>query len=314
MQSLRGRCEMSDKGVVKSPLYAGYAAIFIVSILIIAKTYAYFQSGSVSILSSLIDSIMDSLVSIMALASIHYARQPADADHRWGHAKMEAVSALFQSAIIAGGGAFLVFEAVSRIFDPVEVTHHILGVKVMALSIVLSAILVMIQRRAVRDTGSLAVEADSVHYGSDIVINAGTLVILGIGFYGAPLWLDPLFAIFVAGFMAYIARGIAVKSLDMLLDRELPDDDRAQIISVIEANGQVLGWHDLRTRRNGTSYVISFDIEADPDIKLFDAHEIAHDLENAIVEIYPNAEVLIHIDPHGHVEQCSRHRIKGVHI
>ncbi len=298
----------------KISLYAGYAAIIIVSILIITKTYAYFQSGSVSILSSLIDSIMDSLVSIMALASIHYARQPADAEHRWGHGKMEAVSALFQSAIIAGGGAFLVFEAVSRIFAPIEVTHHILGVKVMVLSIILSVILVAVQRYAVRKTGSLAVEADSVHYGSDILINAGTLAILAFGFYGAPLWIDPLFAIFVAGFMAHIARGIAVKSLDMLLDRELPDEDRAKIISIIEANKQVLGWHDLRTRRNGSYYVISFDIEVEPEMTLFDAHEIAHDLENAIVEIYPNAEIFIHIDPHGHMEQCTRHRIKGVHI
>ncbi len=298
----------------KLSFYAGYAAIFIVSILILTKTYAYHQSDSVSILSSLIDSIMDSIVSIMALASIHYASKPADKEHRWGHGKMEAVSALFQAAIITGGGAFLVFEAINRMFNPVEVTHHLVGIYVMILSIVLSVILVMIQRYAVSKTGSLAVEADSVHYGSDVAINAGTIAILGFGVYGAPLWLDPLFAIFVAFFMAYIARGIAFKSLDMLLDRELPDDDRAQIIAVIEDNDKVLGWHDLRTRLNGSCYVISFDIEADPDMTLFDAHEIAHELEHSIVEIYKNAEILIHIDPHGHMEECTRHRVKGVHI
>ncbi len=305
---------MSDKGEIKPPFYAGYTAIIIVTILIIAKSYAYYQSGSVSVLSSLIDSVMDSLVSMMALASIHYAAQPADADHRWGHGKMEAVSALFQSAIIAGGGVFLVFEAINRFLSPVEVTHHMIGVQVMVLSIVLSIILVTIQRYAVRKTGSLAVEADSVHYGSDVVINIGIIGILAAGVYGAPLWIDPLFAIFVAFFMAYIARGIASKSLDMLLDRELPDDDRSKIIAIIEDNDRVLGWHDLRTRRNGTSYVISFDIEVEPKMTLFDAHEISHDLENAIIATYPNAEILIHIDPHGHIEECSRHRVKGVHI
>ncbi len=295
-------------------LYAGYAAIIIVSILILSKTYAYYQSGSVSILSSLIDSIMDSIVSIMALASIHYASQPADKEHRWGHGKMEAVSALFQAAIIAGGGAFIVFESVSRILAPIEVTHHMTGIYVMVFSIVLSVVLVLIQRYAVRKTGSLAVEADSVHYGSDVLINAGTIAILGFGVYGAPLWIDPLFAVFVAFFMAYIARGIAVKSLDMLLDRELPDEERAKIINVIESHDKVLGWHDLRTRLNGSCYVISFDIEADPDLTLFAAHEISHDLEHAIVEIYKDAEILIHIDPHGHMEECTRHRVKGVHI
>ncbi len=304
---------MSDNNS-KLSFYAGYAAIIIVSILIITKAYAYHQSGSVSILSSLIDSIMDSLVSIMALASIHYASKPADADHRWGHSKMEAVSALFQSAIIAGGGVFLIFESISRLLNPIEVTHHITGIYVMVFSIVMSVILVLIQRHAVRKTGSLAVEADSAHYGSDVLINAGTIAILGLGFFGAPLWIDPIFAIFVAFFMAYIARGIALKSLDMLLDRELPDEDRAKIIAIIESNNDVLGWHDLRTRRNGASYVMSFDIEVDPDLTLFTAHEIAHNLENAIVEIYSNAEILIHIDPHGHIEECTRHRVKGVHI
>ncbi len=294
--------------------YAGYAAIFIVAVLIISKTYAYYQSGSVSILSSLIDSIMDSLVSIMALASIYYASKPADEDHRFGHAKMEAVSALFQAAIIAGGGAFIVFEAVNNLVSPVAVSNHVLGIYVMLLSIILSVLLVSIQRFSLKKSDSIAVEADSAHYGSDIVINAGTLVVLGLGVYGVPLWIDPLFAVLVALFMGYLARGIAVKSLDILLDRELPDEDRQRIITIIEAHPKVLGWHDLRTRLNGSCYVISFDIEADPTLSLYDAHEIAKNLEDDIALIYPCAEVFIHIDPEGYQEQCSRHRVKGVHI
>ncbi len=298
----------------KYSFYAGYAAIFIVAILIIAKTYAYYVSGSISILSSLTDSIMDSIVSIMALASIYYASQPADEDHRYGHGKMEAVSAMFQAAIIAGGGIFIIFEAVNHLLNPIAVTHHMLGIYVMVISIILSIILVSVQRLSLKKSNSLAIEADSAHYGSDIIINAGILAILALGFYGAPFWIDPLFAAMVAIFMWYMAYGIAIKSLDMLLDRELPDEDRAKIITVIESHTKVLGWHDLRTRYNGDHYIISFDIEADPDLSLYEAHEISKNLEDGIDKIYPSAEVFIHIDPHGHKEHCNRHRIKGLHI
>lgn len=296
-----------------SAVFAGYAAIFIVMILIVIKGYAYYESGAVSILSSLIDSVLDSLVSIMALSSIYYARRPADADHRWGHGKMEAVSALFQSAIIVGGGVFLVFEALDRIVHPVVIMHHMIGVYVMGVSIVLSGLLVLIQRRALQQSNSLAVEADSAHYSSDILINTGTLIVLMMSFYGAPIWLDGVFAMGVAGFMVYMARGVAVKSLDMLLDRELSDDDRARIIRVIESHDGVAGWHDLRTHRNGADYVMSFDIEVDPKMTLWSAHEIAKDLEEGILTLYPAAEILIHIDPEGYTED-ARHRVKGVHI
>lgn len=305
--------ETIEPKVQIAPLFAGYAAVFIVSILILIKTYAYYQSGSLGILSSLTDSIMDSLVSIMALASIYYAKRPADADHRWGHGKMEAVSALFQSAVIAGGGVFIIFESLNALFHPAVITHHETGIYVMGVSIVLSLILVMIQRRALSQTRSLALEADNVHYASDVLINAGTIIVLILSVYNAPLWLDPAFAIMVALFMGYIARGIAMKSLDMLLDHELPEKDRSQIIAVIQAHEGVLGWHDLRTHRSGENVVMSFDIEVARDLSLWDAHEIAKALEEGIIALYPNADIIIHIDPQGFTED-ARHRVKGVHI
>lgn len=270
------------------------------------------MSGSASILSSLMDSILDSIVSVTALGSIIYARRPADEEHRWGHGKMEAVSALFQSAIMAGGAAFLIFESLRRLAAPVAVTAHVLGIAVMVLSIVLSAVLVLIQRRAIRQTGSLAVEADSVHYGSDILINLGVLAVLALGYYGAPLWIDPLFAIVVAGFLVRVAQGIAAKAMDMLLDRELPEEDRSRIINIIAAHKGVLGVHDLRTYRNGTNVVITFDIEVTGTLSLTEAHGIARGAEKDLLAVYPNAEILIHVDPCGDRDDL-RHRVKGVH-
>lgn len=296
----------------KHSLHAGYMALCVVGVLILAKTFAYYASGSASILSSLTDSVMDSFVSLTAVLSIVYASRPADEDHRWGHGKMEAVSALFQAAVIVGGGAFLVFESVDRLLHPVVVSHHALGMSVMVLSIILSAGLVMVQKRALRHRDSLAVEADRAHYGSDIFVNIGVLIVLFSSSRGAPVWIDPLFALGVAGFMAYLAKDIGGKAINMLMDRELPEEERAKIIAVIEAHEGTIGWHDLRTHRNGETRVISFDMEADGDLTLRDAHQIAKDIEDDILKIFPLSEILIHIDPAGDTDD-ARHRVKGVH-
>lgn len=296
----------------QSSLLAGYAAITVVFLLICIKAWAYFATGSVSILSSLIDSVVDSLVSVMALMSIFYAHRPADEDHRWGHGKMEAVSALMQSAVITGGGAFLVFESIGRLMNPVEMQQHTIGVAVIVISIILSIALVHIQRRALRVYKSLAVEADSAHYGSDIVVNIGVLSVVVASSYGAPVWLDAAFAFIIALFMAYLAKGIAFKALAMLMDKELPQQQRDQIISIIEAQDGVLGWHDLRTRNNGYHTVIAFDLEADGDLTLKAAHDIAKAVEEGILETFPNSEIFIHMDPQGDTDD-ARHRVKGVH-
>ncbi len=295
-----------------SAIVAGRAAIVIVSVLIAIKAIAFYMTGSVSVLSSLTDSIVDSLVSVMALMSIIYAHRPADEDHRWGHGKMEAVSALFQSAMIIGGGAFLVFESVSRMTQSGGVQHHTVGMAVMVVSIILSLILVHIQRKSLRIHDSLAVEADSAHYGSDIIVNIGVLMVLFATSYGAPVWLDAVFAFCVALFMAYLARGIAKKSMDMLMDRELPGGERQKIINIIEGQKGVMGWHDLRTRKNGAATVIAFDMEADGDQTLRDAHNIAKEIEGDLLKMMPLAEIFIHIDPHDDTDD-ARHRVKGIH-
>ncbi len=298
----------------KSSFLAGYAAIAIVSFLILIKAYAYFASGSLSILSSLTDSVLDSTVSLMVLASMSYAHKPADEEHRWGHGKMEAVSALFQSAIIAGGAVFLLFEAALHLAQPVAIMHHKTGMIVMGISIALSIILVSIQRYSLRQNESLAIEADSTHYSTDILINLGALAVITLSARGiAPMWLDPLFAILVAGSMFLLMRTIVRKSLNILLDRELPQAEREKLIAIIESHERVINWHDLRSHKHGHYFVISFDIEVDPDLSLWMAHGITKDLEEKILDLYPDSEILIHVDPEGYTED-SRHKVKGVHI
>ena len=183
----------------------------------------------------------------------------------------------------------------------------------MCLSLVLSLILVLWQRKTLETEDSLTIEADNLNYGSDVLLNMGTVVVLVASLYGAPLWLDSVFAIAGAGLMGFMAYGVFMKALNMLLDRELPDEDRNAIIKVIEAHVGVLGWHDLRTRLHGDYYDISFDIEVDADLSLRDAHSVTKDLEAQLIALYPRCDVMIHVDPQGFPHD-ARHRVKGVHI
>ena len=232
----------------KASIIAGYSAIAISVTLIVIKAFAYHMSGSLGVLSSLTDSVLDSIISVIALASVYYASRPADLDHRWGHGKMEAISALFQAVMIAGGGVFLIVEALGRLSHPQEMQNFGVGMLVMVISITLSALLVWIQRKSLAESNSLAIEADSLHYSSDILINTGALVVIFLTMHGAPFWVDVLFTFAVAVFMGKMAYDIAGKSLDMLLDKELSEEQRVQIIKIIEDHSQVVDWHDLRTR------------------------------------------------------------------
>ena len=294
-------------------ILAGYSAIAISAILIIIKAVAYYMSGSMAILSSMTDSVMDSAISVVALASVYYANRPADSDHRWGHGKMEAISALFQAAVIGAGGLFLVSESLHRLAHHHEIQGFTTGMVVMGISILLSALLVWIQKRSLAESESLAIEADSLHYSSDILINTGALIVLFLVMQGAPFWVDAIFALAVAVFMGRLAYNIARKSLDMLLDKELPDEKRELIIKILNAHPEITDWHDLRTRANGVAQVVNVDIEVDAEISLKKAHNIAEDLESQLMKYLPNADIFIHVDPEGDVTD-ARHRVKGVHI
>ncbi len=289
-------------------LIAGAASLATVAALILIKAFAYWQSGSSSVLASLMDSLADATASAMSLLAIHLSLKPADKNHRSGHGKIEGIAALVQAMLILGGGIGLLLEAVDRFLNPQAVAFFGLAIGIMAVSIVLSVLLVAVQRRVLKQAPSLAVEADQAHYSMDVIVNAGVIAVLLLLRFGAPVWLDPAFALLVAAYLGLTAKRIGKKGVDMLLDRELPKDRRQHILSVIRAQDGVMGVHDLRTSQSGMRIFISFDIEADPQLSLLAAHEIARKTEQALLEQFPNADIMIHVDPHGDTDD-SRHHI-----
>lgn len=283
------------------------ASVGVAATLVVVKLYAYSLSGATGVLASLTDSASDLGISLIAFFSMHYALKPADKEHRHGHGNMEGITALLQAAFIGAAAFFLGSESVSRILSPSPISLDATVLILMGISLFLSAALVWIQNYALSRARSLIVEADMAHYSSDIAVTAATIAVLILTGLGLPAVLDPLFALGVAGYLLFTAYRIARKALDMLLDRELPDEERQNLKSIIRSHPGVLSFHDLRTKQSGIVIFISMDIVVDADLSLREAHAIAKTLEAGIMEEYSRAEVIIHVDPADDIED-ARHK------
>ena len=175
-------------------------------------------------------------------------------------------------------------------------TFPAIGVAVMLLSIALTMVLVSFQRRVVRRTGSTAVRADALHYRADLLVNVGVIAALILANRGWPEF-DALSAIGIALYILYSAWQIVRQSLNHLMDRELPDAQREKIVRIVDAHPEVLGMHELRSRRSGTDIFIQLHLELDDNLTLVEAHRISDEVESALRTEFPRAEILIHTDP-----------------
>ncbi len=278
---------------------AAIASVSVALVLIATKFAAWVLTDSVSLLSTLIDSFLDAAASILNLIAVHHALQPADREHRFGHGKAEPLASLAQSAFICGSAVFLLIEAGQRIAHPRDIANTDIGYAVMVFSIVLTVILVGFQRYVVKKSGSIAINADSLHYQTDVLINLGVMVSLFLSSSLGWLYADPLIAALIAVYIVKGAWGIGNTALAILMDRELEDDERQKIRDIVMAHSEVKGLHDLRTRSSGINSFIQFHLELDGEMKLRDAHEISEQVELELMDAFPNAEVIIHEDPEG---------------
>lgn len=279
--------------------WATYASVGTAFLLIAAKVVAFLLTGSVSLLSTLLDSLLDAAASLLNLVAVRHALTPPDREHRFGHGKAEPLAALGQSTFIAGSAVFLLVQAADRMITPHAISNTGVGLAVMAFSIAATLLLVLFQRYVIRRTRSLAIKADALHYASDLVVNGSVILALVlISTYG---WqrADPIFGAGIGLYIVYTAWQIARSALDMLMDRELPDEDRKKIRSIALAHAGVRAVHDLRTRASGPTTFVQLHLEVDGNMTLNDAHLIADTVEAEILAAFPGAEIIIHEDPAG---------------
>lgn len=276
--------------------WATYASVATAMLLIAGKLVAALITGSVSVLASLVDSMMDVAASLINLFAVRYSLQPADREHRFGHGKAEPLAGLAQAAFVAGSAVFLILQAIDRLLHPQPLNSTMVGVGVLLFAMVATGALLLFQRYVIRRTQSTAITADALHYATDLLSNGATLLALGLSALGWPI-MDPLFAIGIAFYILYSSGNICYDSIQLLLDHELPVEVHARIQELAQNHPQVRGVHDLRTRRSGQTYFVQLHLMLDDQLPLVVAHQIADEVEAAIKTNFPNAEVLIHEDP-----------------
>lgn len=293
-KNIQGQKKPLDRGALLR--LASFASVITAGFLIFAKLIAWYLTGSVSLLASLVDSVMDSIASLINLFAIRYSLQPADEEHRFGHGKAEPLAGLTQAAFIAGSAVFLIFHAVDRLRAGQVLEQVGIGVGVMLLAIVLTLVLLGIQRYVIRKTGSTAIRADSLHYATDLLVNLSILLALYLSTLGWT-WADPVFAIAVAIYIFYSAFQIGHEAFQQLMDRELPEDILERIQATAMSHPEVRGTHETRTRQSGQTRFVQMHLELSEKMPLKQAHQIADEVEAEIMAFLPEAEVIIHQDP-----------------
>ncbi|CAM2989434.1 CDF family cation-efflux transporter FieF [Vibrio mytili] len=275
---------------------AAWMATIVATLLLIVKVIVWWLTGSVSLLASLIDSMLDIAASVVNLFVVRYALQPADREHTFGHGKAESLAALAQAMFISGSAVFLILNGVDRFFRPHELQAPELGVYVSLFAMILTFGLVLFQKHVVRVTGSQAIAADSLHYQTDLYMNAAIMVALGLSYFGVKQ-ADAVFAIGIGIFILFSAYKMVRKATQTLLDRKLPDTELEQIRTECLSVEGVLGVHQLRTRMSGPTRFIQLHLELDDNLRLIEAHRIADKVEDSLLALFPEADILIHQDP-----------------
>jgi len=275
---------------------ATYASVAVALLLIAGKLVVWLLTGSLSVMASLVDSLMDAAASAINLVAVRWSLLPADQEHRHGHGKAESLAGLAQASFIAGSAFFLVFHAVERIRLPVPITATRTGIVMMTIAMFITLLLVTYQRYVIRKTNSTAIRADALHYSTDILTNLGTIGALVLAEWGWP-GIDPVIAIAIACYIFYSAFRIGNDATQMLMDRELPQEIREQIREIAMSPPQVKGVHDIRTRQSGQTLMIQLHLEMEDQIPLVRAHGIGKAVEKEILRSWPGADVIIHQDP-----------------
>lgn len=291
-----------DEPIAESSTYerlvtrAAKAAMVAAGLMIVTKLLAWFYTDSASMLASLTDSLLDISASFINLMAIRYALMPADKEHSFGHGKAESLAGLAQSAFISASAIFLMITGISRLLNTQTVSHAGIGISVVLFSIFVTLVLVLYQSYVIKQTNSVAIRADQLHYRSDILLNVGVLLALGLAWQGFH-WADGLFALLIGGYILKGALKIGYDAVQMLLDHQLPDDEQRRIIEVCLSVAGVHGLHDLRTRQSGATRFIQLHLELDDHLPLVQAHQIVLQTERKLEQLFPHTDIIIHMDP-----------------
>jgi cation diffusion facilitator family transporter len=267
--------------------------------LIALKAVAGVLTGSVAILSDAIQSSMDLLASVITFLSVRKADAPADASHRYGHEKLEDLSASIEALLLLVGAAVIAAQAIRRLVEGGQVEQVGIGIVVVAIAAAINVVVSAYLAGVARSTGSAALAADGAHLRTDAIVSLAVLAsLVAVKLTGAE-WIDPAVGLAVAAVITFTGVRIVVSSSRRLLDETLPDDELAAIRGVIDSffSPPIVGYHDLRARHAGNHHQVDLHLQFASGTSLEEAHRCGHRLQDAIVAHLPGTTVLVHLEP-----------------
>jgi ferrous-iron efflux pump FieF len=282
---------------------AALASVTTALFLLVLKGYAASATGSVAMLGSLADTALDLVASLVTLYGVRLAATPADHDHRFGHGKAEALVALFQVAVIAVSAVGIGWRAIDRLIHGETTANAEYGIAVSVVAIATTFALLFYQRRVIARTGSVAIEADHVHYQTDLLLNLSVISALVLDQYLGVTGADPVFGVAIALWLAWGAWRASTRAIDQLMDKEWPEEKRQRFLTIAARHSELRGIHDLRTRTSGSVDFVQFHVWVDPQMTVAEAHKVMEDMEQKLEAEFPGVEILIHLDPEGKVDR-----------
>ena len=277
-------------------------SVGVAAVLVVAKVLAWLASGSIALLASLADSGLDVLAASATFLAVRYAAAPPDREHRYGHGKAEAFASLLQAGLVFASAALVGQEAVSHILEPKPVSAEGWALAVMALSMVMTLVLVRAQTAMLKKSASVAVSGDRTHYLADLGSNLVALVGIGLAALMHEPRVDAAAGLLVAAWLVWGAVMVFRDSAHQLMDHELSDEARAEIVARMTSDPKVRGVHQLRTRASGPYVHIQMHADLDPELSLEQAHGVMVAAENRVLESFPAADIIIHPDPQDRAE------------
>ena len=272
------------------------------AVLVAIKIAAWLASGSIALLASTADSGLDLLASLTTFFAVRYAVAPPDAEHRYGHGKAEGFASLVQAGLVFASAALIAREAIGDLMAPKPIQDGGWAAVVMAVSILLTALLIAAQGRVLKKTASVAVSGDRAHYAADLASNF--IALAGIA---ATAWLgiarlDAVAALAIAALLLWGAVGVFREASGQLMDHELPDEVRAKIVELMTEDRRLTDVHQLRTRASGPFVHMQMHVDLDPELTLEAAHQVIVAAEKRVLNAFPSADIIIHADPRGRAE------------
>lgn len=270
------------------------------ALLVTIKMIVGIMSGSIAILASAIDSFLDLLVSVFNYFALHQSEKKADAKFNFGRGKLEAIAAVMEGTIISISGVFILYNAVDKLLHPKVIAHMNLSLIVMGISIILTAALVLFLLKIAKKTKNLVIQADALHYQTDLYTNGAVLIALGVIHFTDFYMIDPILGIAIAIYMVYAAYPIVKEGVLMLMDIALDEDEIEKIQDYLLLVDDINSTHHLTTRRSGSDIFITVHVVFNISISLYDAHRISDDIEEGLQGLFENKRVhaILHMDPY----------------